>query len=69
MNPFKFVLPEDEPLIKLTDSMLARKIDHTQPWLNMRCGSESYAGRIRNHALPHSRLALTMDVRQMHGRS
>ncbi|KAF8496836.1 kinase-like domain-containing protein [Russula emetica] len=42
-NPFKFVPPEDEPLIKLTDFGLARKIDPDEPWLSTRCGSESYA--------------------------
>jgi len=42
-NPFKFALPEDEPLIKLTDFGLARKIDPDEPWLSTRCGSESYA--------------------------
>jgi protein-serine/threonine kinase len=42
-NPFKFLPPEDEPLIKLTDFGLARKIDADEPWLSTRCGSESYA--------------------------
>jgi protein-serine/threonine kinase len=42
-NPFKFVPPEDEPLVKLTDFGLARKIDPDEPWLSTRCGSESYA--------------------------
>jgi len=37
------VPPEDEPLIKLTDFGLARKIDPDEPWLSTRCGSESYA--------------------------
>lgn len=43
INPFKFMPPEDEPLIKLTDFGLARKIDPDEPWLSTRCGSESYA--------------------------
>jgi protein-serine/threonine kinase len=42
-NPLIFTPAEDEPLIKLTDFGLARKIDPDEPWLSTRCGSESYA--------------------------
>ncbi|KAI0255244.1 kinase-like domain-containing protein [Lactifluus subvellereus] len=42
-NPFVAPPAEDEPLVKLTDFGLSRKIDPDDPWLSTRCGSESYA--------------------------
>jgi protein-serine/threonine kinase len=42
-NPFVAPPAEDQPLVKLTDFGLARKIDPDDPWLSTRCGSESYA--------------------------
>ncbi|KAI0303302.1 kinase-like domain-containing protein [Multifurca ochricompacta] len=42
-NPFVALPTDDQPLVKLTDFGLARKIDPDDPWLSTRCGSESYA--------------------------
>ncbi|KAH9170761.1 kinase-like domain-containing protein [Lactarius sanguifluus] len=42
-NPFVSLPTEDQPLVKLTDFGLSRKIDPDDPWLSTRCGSESYA--------------------------
>ncbi|KAH9024129.1 kinase-like domain-containing protein, partial [Lactarius hengduanensis] len=42
-NPFVSLPAEDQPLVKLTDFGLSRKIDPDDPWLSTRCGSESYA--------------------------
>lgn len=71
-NPFKFVLPEDEPLIKLTDFGLARKIDPDEPWLSTRCGSESYAAPellIAAHTDEQSLPALSRAPSDAHGGS
>ncbi|KAH9961053.1 kinase-like domain-containing protein [Russula dissimulans] len=58
-NPFIAAPTEGNPLIKLTDFGLARKIDADDPWLSTRCGSESYAApellvasHTDEHALP-----------------
>ncbi|KAH9015987.1 kinase-like domain-containing protein [Lactarius pseudohatsudake] len=42
-NPFVSLPAEGQPLVKLTDFGLSRKIDPDDPWLSTRCGSESYA--------------------------
>src|SRR6266403_5325913 len=72
MNPFKFPLAEDEPLIKLTDFGLARKIDPNEPWLSTRCGSESYAAPellIASHMDEQALPALTRAPSDAHGGS
>ncbi len=72
MNPFKFPLAEDEPLIKLTDFGLARKIDPNEPWLSTRCGSESYAAPellIASHMDEQALPALSRAPSDAHGGS